>query len=241
MSLRLTLLCAGLVILICVFLYTRGSFQSLFARRPKLPSRKRSDARQEPLLDSDGGAIDAALESAEPEPQAFGRLHQVGQVEQLDDEPVNPPATRPLDDYKVFAIRLVPEHEEGFAAERLILALRAEGLAHGELGIFHQVDANGRDAGTFCVANLVEPGSFDLMHVHEAVYPGVSLFMMLPMRSDGVAAFDDMLAVARSLAGKLDGILLDEAGSRLSVQRERYLREEVIDYERRQQVGNYPL
>jgi FtsZ-interacting cell division protein ZipA len=45
---------------------------------------------------------------------------------------------------------------------------------------------------------------------------------------DGIAAFDAMLSTSRTLASALDGELLDENGSRLSVQRERYLREEVI-------------
>jgi cell division protein ZipA len=241
MSLRLTLLCFGLVILIGVFLYTRGYFQALFARRPKLPSLSKADERKEPLLDPTAGSADADAASTEPEPQVFGRLHQVGQVEPLPADSAKPKVKRTAVDYKVFAIRLVPEHDEGFAAERLILALRAAGLVHGELGIFHRADAQGLDAGTFCVANLVEPGSFDLMNVHDAMFPGVSLFMMLPMASDGLLAFDDMLAVARGLASKLDGILLDESGNRLSVQRERYLREEVIDYERRQHAGNHAL
>ena len=241
MSLRLTLLGVGLIILIGVFLYTRGFFQTLFARRPKFPSRRVVEERQEPMLDGHGESDDDVAASDEPGQPAFGRLHQVGQVEPPPASPPKSTTKRPVADYKVFAVRLVPEHDEGFAAERLILALRAAGLVHGELGIFHRADADGRDAGTFCVANLVEPGSFDLMHVHEAVYPGVSLFMMLPMESDGLAAFDDMLAVARRLAGKLDGILLDESGSRLSVQRERYLREEVIDYERLQHVGHPDL
>ena len=62
-------------------------------------------------------------------------------------------------------------------------------------------------------------------------YPGVSIFMRLPGRRDGVEIFDDMLTTSRSLARELDGELLDEQGSSLSVQRERYLREEVIQFE----------
>jgi len=241
MSLRLTLLCVGLIILIGVFLYTRGFFQALFARRLKLPSRHNVGARKEPVLESDAGSADSGVESDEADPQVFGRLHQVGQIEPPPTPESKPHVKRPAADYKVFAIRLVPQDDEGFAADRLILALRASGLVHGELGIFHRANADGLDAGTFCVANLVEPGSFDLMNVHDAVFPGVSLFMMLPMASDSLVAFDDMLVVARRLAGTLEGILLDEAGNRLSVQRERYLREEVIDYERRQQAGTQAL
>ena len=40
-----------------------------------------------------------------------------------------------------------------------------------------------------------------------------------------------MMTAARALAQSLDGELLDESGSTLSIQRERYLREEIIQYQ----------
>jgi FtsZ-interacting cell division protein ZipA len=40
-----------------------------------------------------------------------------------------------------------------------------------------------------------------------------------------------MLTTSRSLAEKLDGELFDEQGSTLSIQRERYLREEVVQFQ----------
>jgi FtsZ-interacting cell division protein ZipA len=40
-----------------------------------------------------------------------------------------------------------------------------------------------------------------------------------------------MMAAARTLSQSLDGELLDESGSTLSIQRERYLREEIIKYQ----------
>ncbi len=213
-----------------VFLYSRGYFKGLFANRPKLRSMS---VRKDSVLDVSNDADDAIYAVEAPESEVwldddephFGRLHQVGQVEKL-------PIAK-----KVFAIRLVPEHDETFPAETLVLALRAAGLAHGELGIFHRVGADGSDAGTFCAANLVEPGSFDLAKLQDSSYPGISLFMILPMRAKGLAVFDEMLAVGRGLADSLGGILLDESGNRLSVQRERYLREEVIEFERRHRTG----
>ncbi|KAB2823060.1 MAG: cell division protein ZipA, partial [Candidatus Dadabacteria bacterium] len=108
------------------------------------------------------------------------------------------------------------------------------GLKHGRFGIFHRHEVSDEGRITFSVASLVEQGSFDLSRLKDAVYPGVSLFLMLPGPRDPLAAFDDMLATARLLAEKLDGELLDEHGSRLSVQRERYLREEVIQYPHKQ-------
>ena len=40
-----------------------------------------------------------------------------------------------------------------------------------------------------------------------------------------------MIEAARTLAQILNGELLDESGSNLSIQRERYMREEIIQFE----------
>ncbi len=61
--------------------------------------------------------------------------------------------------------------------------------------------------------------------------PGISLFMVLPGPIEGVEAFDQMIAAARTLAQSLNGELLDESGSTLSIQRERYMREEIVQFE----------
>lgn len=131
---------------------------------------------------------------------------------------------------RIIAIRLMARDRHGFPGEPLVVALREAGLRHGQFGIFHRHDPADDRQIAFSVASLVEPGAFDLSQLKNRRYPGVSLFLTLPGEGDRVAAFDDMLSTGRLLAGSLDGELLDEQGSRLSVQRERYLREEVIQF-----------
>ena len=46
-----------------------------------------------------------------------------------------------------------------------------------------------------------------------------------------------MLDTARVLAEKLDGELLDEHGSSMSVQRERYIRDEIQQFQRELKVS----
>lgn len=134
---------------------------------------------------------------------------------------------------QVVTIRLLCPDAGGFPAEPLVLALRDAGLRHGRYGIFH-LDPGGDDGPPrFSVANLVEPGSFDLTRLRTDRYPGVSLFLVLGQVPDAVGAFDTMMATARELARRLGGELVDEQGSSLSIQRERYLREEVIQFQLR--------
>lgn len=141
------------------------------------------------------------------------------------DEPLPPRVER------IVTVRLMARDHGGFPGEQLFRILRDAGLRHGRFGIFHFHQESDQGPEVFSVASLIEPGSFDLARMKESSYPGVSLFLILPSPGDAVSAFDKMLVTARDLAGKLGGDLLDEHGSKLSVQRERYLREEVIEYQ----------
>lgn len=135
---------------------------------------------------------------------------------------------------KIVTIRILSRAGAPFPAEDLILALREAGLRHGRFGIFHAQVSDADDTPVFSVASLTEPGSFDLTRLHTDVYQGVSLFLGLPGPVEGVTAFESMINAARAVAKRLDGNLVDEHGSTLSVQRERYLREEVIQFQHRQ-------
>ncbi len=178
--------------------------------------------RREPSLDGDDPATPAIDDSVSSVSVAI-EPEESSVPEAPPSEPVEP---------KIVTIRLMAQPGSGFAADKLILKMRELGLQHGEFGIFHRIAEDTERCNEFSVASLVEPGSFDLTRIKSDTYPGVSIFMMLPSeRRAGVEIFDDMMSASRSLANQLEGELLDEEGSSLSVQRERYLREEIIQYE----------
>lgn len=150
--------------------------------------------------------------------------------EAVDEEPLiaaAPPA--PEVPKKVVAIRLMSKDKAGFPGDKLVLAMRGAGLRHGRFGIFHCLQDD-TDLAIFSVANLVEPGSFDLAALADTRLPGVSMFLVLPGPEDALESLDRMIDTARSLAASLDGELLDEQGSSLSVQRERYIRDEIQQF-----------
>jgi len=200
-ELRWGLLLLGLVALIATYVYTRHKT----ALKRKIVTIRR---RQEPLL----------ARSSMPD-------------EQQPESPPEPDVNLGTDPSKVITVRMMSRDASGFNAEQLILALRDAGLRHGQFGIFHRIQDEDSGLPEFSVASLVEPGSFDLTRVKNDFYPGVSIFMSLPGPREGVEIFDEMLETSRALARKMDGDLCDEHGSTLSVQRERYIREEVIQFE----------
>ena len=54
--------------------------------------------------------------------------------------------------------------------------------------------------------------------------------MVLPTVLNGIEAFDEMISIVKKISYSLKGELLDESGSSFSIQRERYIREEVIEF-----------
>lgn len=132
---------------------------------------------------------------------------------------------------KIVTLRLVARDRGAFQGDELILSLRGIGMRHGKFGIFHRVDGGDEEQTIFSAASLVEPGSFDLTNIKDQQIPGISLFLVLPGPIDGAEAFDMMMEAARALAQTMNAELLDESGSTLSIQRERYMREEIIQFQ----------
>ncbi len=206
-DLRWVLLGLGALVLVGVYLWSRGVLSR--AMLPTLPGRKQ---RTEP---SSGGELPATA-PAPPAPDPPSLVETVSEEEKK----------RPAPD-RIVALRLVPRGTE-LLAERAVAALRNAGLEHGRYGIFHrQLDTN-REG--FSVASLTEPGSFDLEHLDRTSIAGLSFFLVLPGKGDPVARFDAMGETARALSVELAADLFDERGSSWSSQRERYLREELIEY-----------
>lgn len=164
--------------------------------------------------------------------------------EEFEAEPAEQPSEpavaeveAPAAKQKIVTLRLIAREGGAFKGDELVLSMRGIGLRHGKFGIFHRYDGNDEDRTIFSAASLVEPGSFDLANIKEQELPGISLFLVLPGPVDSVEAFDMMMESARTLTQSLDGELLDESGSTLSIQRERYMREEVIQYQHANNVA----
>ncbi|MDH3747423.1 MAG: cell division protein ZipA [Gammaproteobacteria bacterium] len=224
-GLRWLLLLFGLLVIAGVYWYSR---------REQTP-KDGADLieRRTPTLD---GAADPPP-AAEPT-ESFTIGAAADSVE-LGPTPADDAAAAPDNavEQKVVALRLVARDGGVFKGDELILSLRGIGMRHGKFGIFHRIDGNDEERTVFSAASLVEPGSFDLANIREQTIPGISLFLVLPGPIDGADAFDLMMAAARTLAQSLNAELLDESGSTLSIQRERYLREEIVQFEHSNKVA----
>lgn len=154
-----------------------------------------------------------------------------GRDDEADDEPADSGSEQSAGEQKIVTLRLVARNQGTINGEELALNLRGIGLRHGKFGIYHRYEGADENKIIFSAASLVEPGTFDMKNIRDQEIPGISLFMILPGPVDGAEAFDLMMTAARALTQSLNAELLDESGSTLSIQRERYLREEIIQFQ----------
>jgi len=129
----------------------------------------------------------------------------------------------------IVTIRLVAIDNSSYDGGLVVDVLEKHGLRIDRSGVFHFYKDEIKEI-TFSAASLIEPGVFDIEKISNQKIPGISFFMTLPLTSDEIEAFDEMFSVIKKISISLKGELLDESGSSLSIQRERYIREQVIEY-----------
>src|SRR5215471_14359536 len=205
-DLRWVLLGLGALLVVGVYLWAKG----IGTRHAFLETLRKK--RTEPSFGEDAQGENAAAPEIDPPVVA--------------PPPSQKPARTSPD--RVITLRLIPRGDDELDTERTVTALTGLGLRHGRYGIFHRDGVAGEPA--FSVASLTEPGSFDLANLQGTTIAGLSFFVVLPGVGDPVARFDSMVETARALSVELEADLHDERGSSWSVQRERYLREEIIEY-----------
>lgn len=222
-GLRWLLLAVGVVVIVGVYCYSR--------RGSPAPEREAlANERVEPSFGATDGAPAADTELAALPPAAL--TQDTGRDIAPVPLAVGEPAAQ-----KIVTLRLVARGRGTFRGDELILGLRGIGMRHGKFGIFHRFGGDPGDSAIFSAASLVEPGSFDLSNIKDQAIPGISLFAVFPGPVAAVEAFDLMLSAARAMAKTMEADLLDESGNTLSIQRQRYLREEIIAFEHARQIA----
>jgi cell division protein ZipA len=130
---------------------------------------------------------------------------------------------------KIIAMRVCAVGEARWSGAELIATLEQHGLAYGRYQVYHRKHVDGRSI--FCVASLIEPGTFDAALMASEQFRGVSLFAVLPGPLEPLQTVDALFATARELARELSGTVQDAKGIPFSPQRVAALREDVARFQ----------
>ncbi len=225
-DLRLIILALGAVLLGLIYLWGRRR-----ARREEWDIPTDADLHGERVFPEESKPEDEweiiplhAARGARLDGLDDGTLEQMRgiapQTESLDDIPTltevvgTAKAPKPLPEI-VVALTIMAKRGETIPGKALIDAALHADLRYGSHNIFHRV---GNTGTLFSLANILEPGTFDLDAMDKFSTPGVALFARLPGKHAGSQVMQEMIATAQTLAKQLNANLCDERRAPLTEQ-----------------------
>jgi len=140
---------------------------------------------------------------------------------------------------QIIILSVVMPANQMMSGAALLPSLLTLGLKYGEMDIFHRhQDSAGNGGVSFSLANMMNPGSFNLDTMETFATQGVSLFMALPNAVDAFAAFEQMLAAAKQLATEFNAQILDDKRNILTKQAEQHYVSKIREFDRQYRLAS---
>ncbi|MGD8925909.1 MAG: cell division protein ZipA C-terminal FtsZ-binding domain-containing protein [Thioalkalispiraceae bacterium] len=135
-------------------------------------------------------------------------------------------------------VTIVGRHGKIFSGEKILHAMNECGFVYDDSGIFYHVvaDQQGFDQKLLGLANIIEPGIFELDSMLTYETPGLVLYLHLPAPVEAREAFATLIDKGKKLAEVLEGNLCDETRSVLTSQTIGHLKEKVEAYRFKQKM-----
>lgn len=176
----------------------------------------------------------------QPQPEAEQQPSLISDVE-LDDEVMPSISTLDIDDEphvninidsledetpivaepeKQEVLMLFIDKAEGTPIDgaKLLPTLLTLGFKYGEMDLFHRhQDSSGKGEILFSLANMFNPGTFDIDHMEQLATRGLTIFMTLPNASEPLQTFNMMHNAAKKIADEFGAKVLDDKRNPLDV------------------------
>jgi len=227
--LRIGILIAGAILFAAIF----------FFGRPKKPSQgrrvepsERDNARVEPSLSADDAAEHDYSDDAVTQPELG--LAGGTPTSHFDSDL----GKRPSQDFdKIVSLYVAAKAGHVLRGEDIVVAAEKTGLTFGHMNVFHRLIEGHPERGPiFSMANIMQPGSFDMAHIREMETPAIAFFLTLPAPITALEAWEKLLPNVERMAELLNGVVLDDSRNTLGRQRIQHIREELRAYDRQHEA-----
>ncbi len=139
------------------------------------------------------------------------------------------------DPEEVLILNVVAPEGQVISGAALLPLLLTLGFKFGDMAIFHRhEDSAGGGEVLFSLANMFNPGTFDIDNMETYTTQGISLFMSLPVDGDPSQVFNMMHNAAKKVATEFNGQVLDGQRSVLTRQTVQHYLDRIREFERRQ-------
>ena len=227
--LRIGILVAGVILLAAIFYFGRPKKSS---QGKRLELGERDAARVEPSLAGDLGSGEAAPDYSGDNVTQPG-LGLPGGIA-ID----NDLGKRPNQDFdKIVSLYVAARAGHTLRGEDIVVAAEKTGLTFGHMNVFHRLVENHPERGPiFSMANILQPGSFDMANIRDLETPAIAFFLTLPAPLTALDAWEKLLPNVQRMAELLDGVVLDDSRNALGRQRIQHIREELRAYDRQHEA-----
>lgn len=153
-------------------------------------------ANPQSIVESEPQAISIQLAPSEPAVQSEVQQQE---VETVDTTPKN-----------IITLYVVAPEGQAFRGDLIVQNLEAVGFQFGEYQIFHRHLDNTASPVLFSVANMMQPGIFDLSKIDRFSTVGLVFFMHLPSAGNDLVNLRLMIRTVESFAQSVGGFILNE-------------------------------
>ena len=160
-----------------------------------------------------------------------GRRGKKAESQRLESDNVEP-----REPAEIIVINLMTAADAPYRGANLWHALNELGMRFGEMDIFHYHGKQGNEAPQFRMANLLNPGVFDIEKFDQLRTHALCFFFELEPEQDNIAIYDSMLSVISQLKDELGGEMRDDQRSVFTVQTSEHCRNKIRDFQRRHLV-----
>jgi FtsZ-interacting cell division protein ZipA len=244
-ELRWAMLLLGVVFVVGLALWEwrrNRPVRSDMQKSPESASRFETPTRVEPSIDdfADGTRADLRMNDTLDVPtihptERYSDASSLVDLEVVPEVAVDMPSAPrrapepalikwpPQQSERVLGLRVVVASGQPLQGRALRIALDAAGLVHGPQQIYHLATEDGTVLAS--AANLLRPGSFDPAQMDGQEFRGLNLFSVLPGPMPAAKMLEDLLLLARGIAGRLGAVVQDDQGQALDAERLRALRQ----------------
>ena len=226
--LRIGILIAGLLLIVAIVFFGRPKKAS---QGKRIEPGERDAARSEPSL-----AGEFAINGTQPDYNDEGVSQpELGLAGLAVDSDLG---KRPNQDFdKIVSLYVAARAGHTLRGEDIVVAAEKTGLTFGHMNVFHRLIEGHPERGpVFSMANILQPGSFDMAAIRELETPAIAFFLTLPAPLTALDAWEKLLPNVQRMAELLDGVVLDDSRNALGRQRIMHIREELRAYDRQHEA-----
>jgi cell division protein ZipA len=221
----LRLIIAGVSLILILFIVVSWKFKA------KQTSRHKQSRVDPEVKDVVSTLHEDTIEKTEED---YKEQSSLGFESEISNSKRSQIGARKSDEYeKLVMLYLAAQSGHLITGAELVLAAEKVGLVYGHHNIYHRLsDSVQSNEPVFSMANVIQPGYFDLRQIDSLQTPGVSFFLTLPGPVTAIQAWDMMLPIAERMAQLLDGVLLDSDRNALGRQRILHIKEDLRSFDR---------